>query len=90
MNPKIQLELVIWTLALLMLALSDPSVDHYTLCPLANLGFTWCPGCGLGHSITALFHFQITNSFQYHWFGIPATLILLNRMWQLSRKLIVN
>lgn len=90
MNPKFPLELIVWSGALMLLAISQPSVHHYTLCPLSNLGFTWCPGCGLGRSITALLHLQIIVSIQYHWFGIPAFFILLNRIWQLSRKFIIN
>jgi hypothetical protein len=90
MNPKIPVELFIWLGTLTLLALSNPSEHHYTLCPLDNFGFPWCPGCGLGRSISSLLHFDWRGSIQYHWFGIPAFAILLNRMWQLSQKFILN
>ncbi|MEJ6981139.1 DUF2752 domain-containing protein [Pedobacter sp. P351] len=59
---------------------------HFSLCPLSNLGFPWCPGCGLGRSITSVFHGDLKSSFEYHWFGIPALLILLHRIFVLSKK----
>ena len=81
------LELFFWSLALVLLATSASSVHHFTLCPLANLGFDWCPGCGLGRSITALFHGDVATSFKLHWFGIPALGLILHRIYQLSKQL---
>jgi hypothetical protein len=79
-------ELVFWVLALIALAVSNPAAPgHFTLCPLSLLGFTWCPGCGLGHSIAFLFHGDIKSSFHAHWLGIPALIILLYRIYQLGR-----
>lgn len=90
MNPKFPLELLIWISALVILAFNNPAAHHYTLCPLNQLGFTWCPGCGLGRSISSLLNFDISTSFKHHWFGIPALIILLNRIRQLSQKLLIN
>jgi hypothetical protein len=81
------LELVFWTTALVLLASSDPHVYHFTLCPLASLGITWCPGCGLGRSIASLFHGDVSASFARHWFGIPALLLIAHRIYQLSKQL---
>ncbi|MCD8741466.1 DUF2752 domain-containing protein [Mucilaginibacter roseus] len=39
-------------------------------------GIGWCPGCGLGHSISWLFRGNLNNSFQAHWLGIPALAII--------------
>jgi hypothetical protein len=79
-------ELVFWISALVALAISNPTAQaHFTLCPLKLLGFTWCPGCGLGHSIAFLFHGDIKSSFHAHWLGIPALIILLYRIYQLGR-----
>jgi hypothetical protein len=88
MAHKLPVELMAWLGGLFLLALSNPALHHYTLCPFANLGISWCPGCGLGRSISALFHFEFARSFRYHWFGIPAFFILLHRVWQLSKKTI--
>ena len=80
-------ELTFWILALALLATANPSAHHFTLCPLANLGFDWCPGCGLGRSITAIFNGDLKSSFQQHWFGILALLIIIYRIYQLGKKL---
>lgn len=87
MKFKFPLELFIWLSALILLGLSKPGDHHFTLCPLSNLGILWCPGCGLGRSISSLLHFDLNGSFQNHWFGIPALFILLHRIGQLSQKI---
>ena len=74
------LELVFWIIALVLLAMANPHAHHFSLCPLANLGIDWCPGCGLGRSISALFHGEIGNSLDFHWFGIPALLVIVFRI----------
>ena len=86
---NIPLELVFWITALILLASATPSPDgthaHFTLCPLANLGLDWCPGCGLGRSLTQLFHGNIRESVKLHWFGIPALLIIFSRILTLLK-----
>ncbi|MBY0543601.1 MAG: DUF2752 domain-containing protein [Sphingobacteriaceae bacterium] len=81
------IELVFWLVALVLLATASPHEHHFSLCPLANLGFDWCPGCGLGRSITALFNGDINASFAQHWFGIPALLLIAHRIYQLTNQL---
>ena len=77
-------ELIFWVLALAMLGIATPEeyghAHHFTLCPLANLGIDWCPGCGLGRAITQLLHGNITESWKHHWFGIPALFIIVFRI----------
>ncbi len=85
----IPLELILWIAALSLLALAKP-IDHhqeyhFTFCPLANLGWRWCPGCGLGRSITQLFHGNIKESLRFHWLGIPAVLIIGFRIATLGK-----
>jgi len=84
------LELTFWILALVLLATANPHEHHFTLCPLANLGLTWCPGCGLGRSITALFHGQINESIHQHWFGIPALMTIVYRIYQLTHQMVLK
>jgi hypothetical protein len=80
-------ELAFWTAGLIALAITDPTKQaHFSLCPLKLLGFAWCPGCGLGHSISFLFHGDIKNSLHAHWLGIPALLIILFRIYTLLRE----
>lgn len=74
------IELVFWITALVLLATANPHEHHFSLCPLANLGFDWCPGCGLGRSISALFHGEFKDSLSFHWFGIPALMLIAYRI----------
>jgi hypothetical protein len=77
-------ELAFWIAAIVSLAFTDPAgLAHFSLCPLKALGITWCPGCGLGHSISYLFHGDINNSLHAHWLGIPAIVIILYRIYTL-------
>jgi hypothetical protein len=77
---RIPLELILWVTGLLLLAIAEPQehhkVHHFTFCPLANLGLDWCPGCGLGRSVTQLFHGNLNESFHQHWLGLPAVVII--------------
>lgn len=81
------LEAFIWIIALLLLAFSGTDFnDSPTLCPFHNLGWDFCPGCGLGRSIILLFHGQIRESFDMHPAAIPAVLILVWRIVTLLRR----
>lgn len=79
-------EPMIWLSALLILGLADLSSEtHISLCPLANLGFDFCPGCGLGHSIGYALKGDLEASFNAHPLGIFAIVILLYRSFSLIR-----
>ncbi|MHB1177626.1 MAG: DUF2752 domain-containing protein [Daejeonella sp.] len=91
MVNKWPIELAIWSAALLVLGISYPNtISHFTLCPIENLGFSWCPGCGLGRSISYLLRGEIKLSVNQHWFGIPALGILIFRIVQLLNKFHLN
>jgi hypothetical protein len=84
-------ELTFWVTALVSLAFTDPAGPaHFSICPLKAMGITWCPGCGLGHSISWLFRGDIRNSFQAHWLGIPALIIILYRIYTLAAQRIMG
>jgi hypothetical protein len=79
-------ELTFWITALIALAVTNPAEEsHYMLCPLKLSGFTWCPGCGLGHAISFLLHGDVIRSYHAHWLGVPALLIILHRGYVLVR-----
>jgi hypothetical protein len=81
------LEALIWFSALVALAFADPSnASHITLCPIANLGFEFCPGCGLGRSITWLLHGSLINSLKMHPLGVITVFILVHRIIQLAKN----
>lgn len=82
----INLEMLFWLAALVLLACNNNHTHHFTLCPLANLGFeNWCPGCGLGRSISHLLHGEFAESFKAHWFGLPALLLIFHRMYTIIK-----
>ncbi len=87
---RANLEALIWLVALISLALTIPENDHYSFCVFHNLGFKYCPGCGLGHSISYFFHGEITKSFNAHPLGIFAVVILTYRIIFLFKRSIKN
>lgn len=72
-----------WLAALILLAFSNPHQEHYSLCLFNQIGFSYCPGCGIGHAISYFFHGQIVDSFNAHPLGIIAIGIILYRIVQL-------
>jgi hypothetical protein len=80
------LEAFIWLIALIVLATASITGTHFTLCPLNNAGFQYCPGCGLGHSITMIFHGQFIESLHMHPFGFPAIGLLSWRIVSVFRN----
>lgn len=84
---KLPWEALIWITGLLMLALYDPGEqDHIAICPLSLLGFEHCPGCGLGRSISLLFHGEWYQSFITHPLGFFAVIILSLRIINLLKN----
>ncbi len=82
------LEIGIWCSALIYFSVIDPTVPQlFSLCPLHNLGFDFCPGCGLGRSISYVLHGDIVASLKCHPLGIPAAIILGQRIYHLSKNI---
>ncbi len=76
-------EATFWLSGFIFLAMIDPSKAHLSLCPLHYLN-VYCPGCGLGRSITYLLRGEVVDSFQTHPLGGVATLVLVHRILQLG------
>lgn len=70
---------------MLYLAVINPAAAHVSLCPIKNLGFAWCPGCGLGHSISYIFHGEIEKSWNSHPLGLFAISVIFHRIITLSK-----
>lgn len=83
----IRLEAFIWIIGLVCLAII-PATDstHFTVCPLSNLGLEFCPGCGLGNSISYLFRGDIESSIYSHPLGIFAFIIIVTRIISLIKN----
>lgn len=82
-------EVIVWITAILLLALMSPTNNHASLCPFNAVGISYCPGCGLGHSISWLFRGNFTESFHAHPLGWLALLIISWRIFTLIRKPII-
>jgi hypothetical protein len=77
------LEAWFWLTALVMLAFMDPASTQQTLCLWHFIGVDSCPGCGLGHSMSAAFHGNIRDSFSFHPLGIIAIGVLIARIFSI-------
>lgn len=74
-------ETIVWISGLAYLVLiHSPGETHFTICPLSNLGLKFCPGCGLGNSISLLFEGDFIASFHAHPLGIFALIIIVTRI----------
>ena len=74
-------EALVWILGLAyLLLIHSPGETHFSICPLSNLGFDFCPGCGLGNSISYIFKGDFIASFQSHPLGIFALIIITFRI----------
>ena len=76
-------EAFFWIAALIFLASQDPGNHHYTLCPISNMGFDFCPGCGLGRAISYFFRGDFVESLYAHPLGIAAVFILVYRSYRI-------
>jgi hypothetical protein len=75
MNRK-YIESLTWAIALCCLYFM-PMDAGPSFCFFKWIGFAGCPGCGIGHSIHHALHVEFELSWQEHFLGIPATVILL-------------
>ncbi len=81
-----QPEALFWVAGLVYLAVTNPSAnDHYNFCVVKRLGFRRCPGCGLGRSISYLFHGDLVKSYKAHPLGIFAVVVLTARIFSLIK-----
>ncbi len=79
------IEALIWMAGLALLLIGQTGLS---ICPLDNLGFEHCPGCGLGRSITLFLHGRFTESIATHPLGIFAVGVLSIRIFRLTKTYI--
>ncbi|MBL0095491.1 MAG: DUF2752 domain-containing protein [Bacteroidetes bacterium] len=82
---KAPFELIVWTTAIVYLALINPEEQHISLCLLHLIGMPWCPGCGIGHAISFLLHGEVMSSFRSHPLGLFALVVLVSRIIKLIK-----
>ncbi len=73
-------EWLVLATGLVLLAFMDPLLQGQTLCPIERLGFSYCPGEGLGRSVSHAFRGDFKASFYSHPAGIAAILIITGRI----------
>lgn len=87
----VEWEAVLWLAGLIYLLFINPyQVEQFSLCPFHNLGITFCPGCGLGRSISFFYHGDFLHSIKSHPLGIIAFFLIASRIIQLSLKMNQN
>src|ERR1035437_5238925 len=83
----IELEALLWTAGKVYLVTINPyQVQKFTLCPFHNLGIGFRPGCGLGRSISFLFHGDLIHSLISHPLGIIAFILITLRIVKLTYR----
>lgn len=88
---KIEWEGIFWLIGLIYLIFINPYEEQkFTLCPFHNIGINFCPGCGLGKSISFIYHFDFINSFHAHPLGIAALIFISYRIIILLKRTINN
>lgn len=84
----IEWEALFWTAGLIYLLFINPyAAQHFTFCPLKNAGISFCPGCGLGRSISFLYHFDFIHSVREHPLGLFALILIVARCIQLYYRM---
>jgi hypothetical protein len=85
---RIPLELIFWIGSLIAIFTINPDAGHhFSLCPLDSMGFSWCPGCGLGRSMSLLARGEIQASWSMHPLAMLAFGVILHRIWTLIKNL---
>lgn len=79
-------EWIVLACGLFLMAAMDPLGPGRTLCPLELAGFEFCPGSGLGRSISYAVRGNLHASLQMHAAGIFAVLILCSRIGSVLQR----
>lgn len=84
-------EITAFAFGLLLLAFMDPETARGPgLCLFEQLGITFCPGDGLGHSIAYVFNGNIYIALQANLLGPFAVLIIGGRIGYLGYQQLYN
>lgn len=84
------LEWVVLLTGLVLMAFLNPYSTETSWCLIDLLGFSYCPGAGLGHSIAFLFRGEIINSLEANLMGPIAVVVLSLRVINIWKNLIVT
>jgi len=68
--------------------MASPSDDGLTLCPVALLTGTACPGCGMSRAVAWLMRGDLERSLAYHPLApVVLAIALAGSVWALGRRL---
>jgi hypothetical protein len=81
------LEAIMWSIALLYLTFINPyELNHFSFCLFNIIGIDFCPGCGIGRSISMIYHGDFLGSLKMHPLGIFALGVIFYRIVTLLQK----
>lgn len=81
------LEWIVFAGGLILLAAMSPEDAGTSLCLFEWAGFEFCPGEGLGHSISFTFRGEWTSALNAHFAGPAAVLLLISRILYLWKTI---
>jgi hypothetical protein len=83
----INIELIFFVSGMIYLALLDPwEAEHYHFCLIKIFNIGYCPGCGLGRSISFLLHGRLLASIYEHPLGIVGMAVIISRIYEIIIK----
>jgi hypothetical protein len=71
---------------LIAAAFINPYTEGTTFCLIERAGIDFCPGNGLGRSISLAYRGEFTDSFRMHPVGMAAVLIIMVRITSILRR----
>ncbi len=87
---KPHIEWIAFLSGLILMASMDPTVKGFSFCLFEQIGISFCPGEGLGHSIAWLFRGELNKSLNANLFGLLAVAVLSARILYIWKELLLN
>ena len=85
------LEAIMWSVALIYLMFINPyELNHFSFCLFNIIGIDFCPGCGIGRSISMIYHGDVLGSLKMHPLGIFALTMIFYRIISLLQRKTLN
>ncbi len=89
-NKSLHIEWLTFFLGIMLLAFMNPTTDSASLCLFERMGFSFCLGDGLGHSIAYLFRGDFQASFNANFMGPVAVAVLMARIIFIWKTIYIN
>lgn len=79
---------MVFLVGLILMATMNPYIEGTSLCLLESLGFMYCPGDGLGHSIAFLFRGEFSAALEANLMGPVVVVGLSARILSIWKDLL--